>query len=98
MTVIRSIPAISITVKKTDMGFQTSTPIVISTAFPVSTVTNIIQGGGGRFDTLNDVVEGTAPVSGDVPVYNATNDKYEVKRLDFDDLTGDVNDVDGGSF
>lgn len=96
---IKTIPSISIQVKSNNSILQTSTPILIPTSYPVTTGnTYIFQGGTtGRFDTLEDVVEVT-PETGEVPVYDSTNDKYEVKRLDFDDLVGDIDDVDGGSF
>jgi hypothetical protein len=58
---------------------------------PVSLVTS---GGSGatRFDQLLDVTEGT-PANGDIVVYNASNDKYEVKSLGNTSIT-----LDGGSF
>jgi hypothetical protein len=47
------------------------------------------SGGGGatRFDSLDDVVEGT-PTDGEAPIYNSATDKYVV---------GPIN-IDGGEF
>lgn len=62
------------------------------------TIVSANMGPARRFDELNDVVEGASPVPGAVPVYDANNDKYIVSKLDFDDLVGDIDDVDGGSY
>ena len=71
-------------------GLQISNPVMVST-----TVANI----KGRYDALADVDEGQVPpVAGAVGVYNPENDKYEVKKLDFDNLVGDIDDIDGGTF
>lgn len=59
---------------------------------PVSLVTSGGAGGATRFDQLLDVTEGT-PANGDIVVYNASNDKYEVKSLGNTSIT-----LDGGSF
>lgn len=96
--IIKTIPAVTITVSQTETGLKTTNPVALKTVFPLSSITNVIQGGGTRFDLLEDVIEGPNPITGEVPVYDSLNDKYEVKRLDFDDLTGDIDDVDGGSF
>lgn len=47
-----------------------------------------------RLDNLNDVVA-TGEVSGAVPVYDATTDKYVVQKLNLSDVSGDL---DGGTF
>lgn len=47
-----------------------------------------------RLDNLNDVVS-SGEVSGAVPVYDATTDKYIVKKIDLSNVTGDL---DGGTF
>lgn len=48
----------------------------------------------GRLDLLVDV-DATNEANGSVLVYNSDNDKYEVKPLDFDIVTGDL---DAGTF
>lgn len=81
---------VSVKVKsKNGGGIQATNPIVISSTFK-----EVID----RYDELVDVTEGTTPSNGAVGVYNSQNDKYEVKKLDFDDLVGDIDDVDGGTF
>jgi hypothetical protein len=47
-----------------------------------------------RLDSLNDVVA-TGEITGAVPVYDSTTDKYVVQKLDFNNVTGDL---DGGTF
>ena len=59
---------------------------------PVSLATSGGAGTATRFDQLLDVTEGT-PANGDIVVYNASNDKYEVKSLGNTSIT-----LDGGSF
>jgi hypothetical protein len=59
---------------------------------PVSLVSSVGGAGATRFDQLLDVTEGT-PANGDIVVYNASNDKYEVKSLGNTSIT-----LDGGSF
>jgi hypothetical protein len=60
---------------------------------PVSLVSSVGGAGGAtRFDQLLDVTEGD-PSTGDVVVYNALNDKYEVKSLSNTSIT-----LDGGTF
>ena len=59
---------------------------------PVSLATSGGAGTATRFDQLLDVTEGT-PANGDSVVYNASNDKYEVKSLGNTSIT-----LDGGSF
>lgn len=47
-----------------------------------------------RLDLLDDVVEGTSPANGSVLVYRASDDKYIVQPISFDNL----GDLDGGTF
>lgn len=47
-----------------------------------------------RLDSLGDVVA-SGETNGAVPVYDATTDKYIVKKLDISDVTGAI---DGGTF
>jgi hypothetical protein len=48
----------------------------------------------GRLDGLQDVVS-AGEVSGAVPVYDATTDKYIIERLNLSDVDGSL---DGGDF
>lgn len=50
--------------------------------------------GVDRFDRLRDV-DAAAELEGAVPVYQANNDTYFVKKLDLEFITGEV---DGGTF
>lgn len=63
------------------------------------TITNKISASfnATRLDQLVDVQE-SSPLDGYTLVYNAQTDIYEVKQLDIDDLTGDIDNVDGGTF
>lgn len=76
----------AVTVKNVSGGLQQTNKVN-----PISVITGgAVQ--GTRFDQLQDVVEGT-PTTGDVVVYNASNDKYEVKSLSNTSIT-----LDGGTF
>ncbi len=55
-----------------------------------------VSGAAGRLDTLRDV-DATAEVEGATPVYHAADDKYDVRRITFDDIDS-TNGIDGGSF
>jgi len=74
-----------VTVKNVNGGLQQTNKVN-----PISLVTGAI--GVNRFDQLLDVTEGN-PVNGDVVIYNASNDKYEVKSLSNTSIT-----LDGGTF
>ncbi len=76
----------AVTVKNVNGGLQQTNKVN-----PISVVTGGTAG-GTRFDELLDVTEGT-PANGDVVVYNASNDKYEVKSLSNTSIT-----LDGGTF
>lgn len=80
-------PSIQVT-DITGGGIQASNPTIVAANL----------GTANRFDNLQDVSETGTPTVGSVPVYNPNNDKYEVKPLDFDDLAGDIDDLDGGTF
>jgi 4-hydroxyphenylpyruvate dioxygenase-like putative hemolysin len=71
---------------------------VLDTTVPVTlknTPVLMPQGAGvNRLDHLTDVVA-TGEMNGATLVYNADNDKYIVQKLDFADVTGDL---DGGTF
>ena len=78
----------AVTVKNVSGGLQQTNKVN-----PVSLIASAGAGGGAtRFDQLLDVTEG-APSNGDIVVYNASNDKYEVKSLGNTSIT-----LDGGSF
>ena len=78
----------AVTVKNVSGGLQQTNKVN-----PVSLIASTGAGGGaGRFDELLDVTEG-APSNGDIVVYNASNDKYEVKSLSNTSIT-----LDGGTF
>ena len=75
----------------TQMGLDTTNPITIKNTIGYNAQSF-------RLDHLNDVVEQN-PVAGDTLVYDASNDKYIVKRLNLSDVNIDVAvDIDGGSF
>ncbi|MDC3266290.1 hypothetical protein OAU13_00025 [bacterium] len=76
----------AVTVKRVDGGLQQTNKVN-----PISVITGAAAS-GNRFDELLDVTEGT-PANGDVVVYNASNDKYEVKSLSNTSIT-----LDGGTF
>lgn len=83
---------IVVTPSNTQTGIDVTKPI---------TVRNTVgyQAQNFRLDHLNDVVEGSNPASGDTLVYDATNDKYVVKKLSVNDLDGDILvNLDGGTF
>jgi hypothetical protein len=76
----------NIKVSTTGSIIQSQTPITLK-----NQVTEIRS-----IEDINDVAE-VDVVEGATLVYNPTNDKYEVKKLDASDLAGDIN-LDGGSF
>lgn len=47
-----------------------------------------------RLDLLDDVVEGASPANGAVLMYRASDDKYIVEQISFNNL----GDLDGGTF
>lgn len=75
----------AVTVKNVNGGLQQTNKVN-----PISVITGGVS--VNRFDQLLDVTEGT-PANGDVVVYNALNDKYEVKSLSNTSIT-----LDGGTF
>lgn len=78
--------AANVVVKNVNGGLQQTNKVN-----PVSLI-SATGAGGGRFDELLDVTEGS-PSNGDIVVYNASNDKYEVKSLSNTSIT-----LDGGTF
>ena len=88
VTVNQNKLAATVTVKNVSGGLQQTNKVN-----PVSLIASTSAGGGvGRFDELLDVTEGS-PANGDIVVYNASNDKYEVKALSNTSIT-----LDGGTF
>ena len=68
---------------------------VLNTSTPVTIKNNPSLGGGvSRLDQLGDVVA-SLEEDGATLVYDATTDRYVVKKLSFDDMQGDL---DGGTF
>lgn len=57
-----------------------------------------LTGSTNRLIDLSDVKADPNPVKGEVPVYEPSVNKYVIEKLDFDELVGDINDVDGGTF
>lgn len=87
VTVNQNKLAASVTVKNVSGGLQQTTKVN-----PVSLIAAAASSGIDRFDQLVDVTEGT-PSNGDIVVYNASNDKYEVTSLSNTSIT-----LDGGTF
>ncbi len=89
VTVNQNALAAAVVVKSVSGGLQQTNKVN-----PISLISSAGAGGGGvgRFDELLDVTEGS-PANGDIVVYNASNDKYEVKSLGNTSIT-----LDGGSF
>ena len=75
-------------VKVTNTGgvLQSSTPITLK-----NQITEI-----NSIEDIKDVAE-VEVVAGSTLIYNPVNDKYEVRRLIADDLSGEIN-LDGGEF
>lgn len=64
-----------------------------------STPQTIRSGGGGSIKSLEDIldVDEVDVSEGSTVVYNQSTDKYEIKKLDADELSGDFN-LDCGEF
>lgn len=75
-------------VKVTNTGgvLQSSTPITLK-----NQITEI-----NSIEDIKDVAE-VEVVAGATLVYNPINDKYEVKQITQEDISGDIN-LDGGEF
>lgn len=87
VTVNTGITTANVIIKNVSGGLQQTTKVN-----PVSLVSVGTGSTFSRFDQLVDVVEG-APANGDVVVYNASTDKYEVKTLSNTSIQ-----LDGGTF
>lgn len=75
-------------VKVTNTGgvLQSTTPITLK-----NQITEI-----NSIEDIKDVAE-VEVVAGSTLVYNPINDKYEVKKITQEDISGDIN-LDGGEF
>ena len=83
--------------KRTVQVSTNATAGIIDSTTPVTLkpIPSVSSGSGvDRLDKLKDVVA-TGETNGAVPVYDATTDKYVVKKLDLGDVTGNL---DGGTF
>lgn len=72
---------ISATVGTSNGQIQASAPVTLTTR-------------PNRLDLLDDVEEGNSPADGAVLKYRASDDKYVVGQISFDNL----GDLDGGTF
>lgn len=82
--------------KRTVQVSTNATSGIIDTTTPVTlkNVPVIPGGAGARLDKMTDV-DATGEINGATLVYEATTDKYIVKKLDLADVIGDL---DGGTF
>ncbi len=76
----------NVRVTNTGSGLQTSTPITLKNQ--VAEIRSI--------EDIADVFE-VDVTGGATLLYNATNDKYEVRRIEAQDIQGEFN-LDGGEF
>ena len=76
-------------------------PISVKATFnSTEAIATLRKGGDGttqydRLDRMKDVHEGILPPDGSTLVYDQETDKYEVKKIQFDDID---DNLDGGSF
>lgn len=80
--------------KRTIQVSANGTAGILDTSVPVTLKNNPVLGTATRLDKLTDVVA-NAEINGATLVYEASIDKYIVKKLDLSDVTGDL---DGGTF
>lgn len=80
--------------KRTIQVSANGTAGILDTTVPVTLKNNPVLGTATRLDKLTDVVA-NAEINGATLVYEASTDKYVVKKLDLSDVTGDL---DGGTF
>ena len=81
--------------KKRNIQISTDeTSGVISTSTPVTLKGGVGLSGSTRLDRLTDV-DATNEIAGATLVYNSPTDTYVVKKLEFDNVEGNL---DGGSF
>ena len=80
--------------KRTVQVSANGTAGILDTSVPVTLKNNPSLIATTRLDRLTDVVANNE-ISGATLVYEASTDKYFVKKLDLSDVTGDL---DGGTF
>jgi hypothetical protein len=80
--------------KRTVQISANSTAGIIDTSTPVVLKNSPISSAATRLDGLTDVVANNE-TNGATLVYDASNDKYVVQKLDLSNVTGDL---DGGTF
>jgi hypothetical protein len=82
--------------KRTVQVSTNATAGIIDTTTPVTLKNTPIGSGINRIDKLLDV-DASFETDNATLVYNSILDKYIVKKLEFNDLDGDI-EVDGGTF
>jgi hypothetical protein len=83
--VVSSKKSIRVTANTTGEVIQTSTPVTLKNTTTLSNAS--------RLDQLADVLEPASPEDGSTLIYNASTDRYEVKRIT--EVQGNLN---GGTF
>ena len=83
--VVSSKKSIRVTANTTGEVIQTSTPVTLKNTISLSNAS--------RLDQLADVLEPASPEDGSTLIYNASTDRYEVKRIT--EVQGNLN---GGTF
>ena len=85
--VVSSKKSIRITANTTGEVIQTSTPVTLKNTTTLSNAS--------RLDQLADVLEPASPEDGSTLIYNASTDRYEVKKINLGEVEGNLN---GGTF
>jgi len=85
--VVSSKKSIRITANTTGEVIQTSTPVTLKNTTSLSNAS--------RLDQLADVLEPASPEDGSTLIYNASTDRYEVKKINLGEVEGNLN---GGTF
>jgi hypothetical protein len=68
---------------------------VIQSSTPVTLKNTTTLSNASRLDQLADVLEPASPEDGSTLIYNASTDKYEVKKVNLGEVEGNLN---GGTF
>lgn len=85
---IRTVNSIRVSVNATSGIITSTNPVTVRNISSVSSAESV------RLDQLADVVAGGETDKATL-VYDSATDKYVVKLMDFNDITGDL---DGGTF